>query len=67
MTNDGSRVLFNVWNTQAAGPAFIANMADLSSIPLSFDSGELTTSGTLTGSGNAAYLVTTNGRIVKIR
>ena len=65
VANDGSRVLFDVWTMQVAGPAFIANMADGSSIPLPLDSGELTAAGTLSGSGNAAYLVTTNGRIVK--
>lgn len=65
ITNDGSRVLYNVRAGQAAGPAFIANTSDGSSIPLPLDPGELATAGTLSGSGNAAYLVTTSGRIVK--
>ncbi len=64
MSNDGSQVLFNVWSTQAAGPAYLwnSNGSPLIALP---DPGEIATSGTLGGLGTAGYLATSEGRIVK--
>ncbi|MGH9351725.1 MAG: hypothetical protein ACRD2G_06145, partial [Terriglobia bacterium] len=65
MTNDGKQVLFNVWDKQAAGPAYIADTSTGASTPVPLNAQELATGGTISGSGNAVYLATSEGRIVK--
>lgn len=66
MTNDGKQVLYNFWGEdQNAGTAYLSNTSSGVSTALVLDSGELATTGTLSGSGNATYLATLRGRIVK--
>jgi uncharacterized protein (TIGR03437 family) len=65
MTNDGKQALYSVWSGEYAGPAYLSNTSTGISTELVLDAGELATAGTLSGSGNAAYLATSHGRIVK--
>jgi uncharacterized protein (TIGR03437 family) len=64
ITNDGKQALYNVWSGEYAGPAYLSNTSTGISARLDLDAGELATAGTLSGSGNAAFLVTSQGRIV---
>jgi uncharacterized protein (TIGR03437 family) len=65
MTNDGKQALYNVWSGEFAGPAYLSNTLTGIGTELVLDAGELATAGALSGSGNAAYLATSHGRIVK--
>ncbi|MDQ6708566.1 MAG: hypothetical protein M3Z85_21615 [Acidobacteriota bacterium] len=65
-SNDGRRVLYRVTKLSAAGPAFVADAATGRSSPILLPDGELATDGTLSGFGNAAFLLTTTGRIASV-
>src|SRR5260370_38013179 len=67
LSKDGHWVLFRVADLQFGleGPAYIVNTVTGETQPLTLPDGELATDGTLSGSGNAAFLVTSAGRIVR--
>jgi uncharacterized protein (TIGR03437 family) len=67
LSSDGNWVLFRVTDLQfgPGGPAYIVNAETGETQPLTLPDDELATDGTLSGSGNAAFLVTSAGRIVR--
>ena len=65
MSNDGHLVLYRVIVQSFAGPAYVANIATGQTVELATSDGSLATDGTLSGSGNAAFVVTTTGSIVR--
>jgi uncharacterized protein (TIGR03437 family) len=67
LSNDGQWVLFRVADLQFGpeGPGYIVNTVTGETQPLTLPDGELAADGTLSGSGNAAFLVTSAGRIVR--
>lgn len=66
LSQDGQWVLFRVAEGRPEGPAFIGSTATGEVWPLPLSEGELVSEGTLSGWGNAAFLVTTTGRIARI-
>ncbi len=67
LSDNGKRVLFRVGPAnEPAGPAYAADSATGKLQPLPLEEGELVSDGTLSGSGELAFLVTTAGRIVKV-
>jgi uncharacterized protein (TIGR03437 family) len=66
VSNDGRLVLFRVLWRGLEGPAYIVNTETAQPVPVELPDGELATDGVLTGSGNAALLVTTQGRIARV-
>ena len=65
-SRDFGMVLFRHSYFGSPGPAYIADTATGRSTLLPLADGELVTDGTLSGSGAAAFLVTTRGRMVKV-
>jgi uncharacterized protein (TIGR03437 family) len=65
-SNDSRRVLYRVTKLSLEGPAFIADTATGGSTLILLPNGELAADGTLSGDGNAAFLVTTAGRIASV-
>jgi uncharacterized protein (TIGR03437 family) len=65
-SSDGKTALFRI-NRQGAlnGPAYLADVASGRITAIGLPDGEYVSDGTLTGTGDIAFLVTTAGRIVK--
>jgi uncharacterized protein (TIGR03437 family) len=67
LSNNGQRVLFRVGDNNAAeGRAYLSDVPSGKTEPMPLAEGELVSDGTLTGSGDLAFLVTTAGRLVKV-
>jgi uncharacterized protein (TIGR03437 family) len=67
LSNNGQRVLFRAGGDAAAeGLAYLSDVSTGKTQPVRLEEGELVSDGTLSGSGNVAFLVTTTGRLVKI-
>jgi uncharacterized protein (TIGR03437 family) len=68
ISNDGLHVLYNKVPADGpfAGTAFVADTATGESLPIRLPSGEQIIDGTLSGSGDVAFLVTTSNRLVKV-
>ena len=66
LTGDGQKLLYIVADTSGAGTAFLANTATGESAQLPLPSGEAVVTGTLSGNGNMAFLLTTTGRVAGI-
>jgi len=65
MSNDGHFVLYRVIVQSFDGPAYVADIATGRTLAIIDPDGSLTTDGTLSGSGNTAFLVTTTGAILR--
>jgi uncharacterized protein (TIGR03437 family) len=65
VSNNGQRVLYRVAGKTIAGPALVWDVATGVSTRIPLDDGELVTDGTLSGSGEVAFVVTTSARIAK--
>jgi uncharacterized protein (TIGR03437 family) len=65
VSSDGRYVLFQA-GTGASGTAYVADTSSGTSQSIPLNAGELVSAGTLTGSGNLAFLATTEGRIVTV-
>jgi uncharacterized protein (TIGR03437 family) len=67
LSNNGKRVLFRVGESGAPeGPAYLADVPSGKTETMALAEGELVTDGTVSGSGELAFLVTTTGRLVKV-
>jgi uncharacterized protein (TIGR03437 family) len=67
LSNNGQRVLFRVGERNGLeGPAYVADTRSGKCQPIPLADGELVSDGTLSGSGELAFLVTTTGRLVKV-
>jgi len=67
LSNNGQRVLFRVGDNNAAeGRAYLSDVPSGKTEPMPLAEGELVTDGTLSGSGDLVFLVTTAGRLVKV-
>jgi hypothetical protein len=66
-SNNGQRVLFRVGGDAATeGLAYLSGVTTGKTQPVRLEEGELVSDGTLSGSGDLAFLVTTTGRLVKL-
>jgi uncharacterized protein (TIGR03437 family) len=65
MSSDGHVVLYRVVHQSLDGPAYVANTATGQTVELAYPGRSLATDGTLSGSGNAAFLVITAGAILR--
>ncbi len=63
---DGRHVLYRMAGRSLEGPAFLLDTTTGTASEVALPAGELATDGTLSGSGNAAFLITTAGRILRI-
>jgi len=67
LSNNGQRVLYRIGPINAAeGLAYLSDVATGKTRPMPLEEGELVSDGTLSGSGDLAFLATTTGRLVKI-
>jgi uncharacterized protein (TIGR03437 family) len=67
LSNNGQRVLYRVGATDATeGLAYLSDVPTGKTQPMPLEEGELVSDGTLSGSGDLAFLVTMTGRLVKI-
>ncbi|HEY1496520.1 MAG TPA: hypothetical protein VGF49_18330 [Candidatus Solibacter sp.] len=65
-SNDGRRILYRVADKgQLNGPSFVWDSATGATIPITLETGELATAGTMSGDGGSAFVATTHARIVK--
>ncbi len=65
MTSDARYVLYRVGVRRREGQAFLADTVTGAREPVPLREGELASAGTLSGSGNAVFVATTAGRIVR--
>src|SRR5215471_16014336 len=66
VSRDGRYVLFRATVGQPAGIAYVADISTGKAEAISLPDGELVTDGTLSGLGDAAFLATSTGRIVRV-
>jgi uncharacterized protein (TIGR03437 family) len=67
LSNNGQRVLYRIGPSDATeGLAYLSDVAAGKTRPMPLEPGELVSGGTLSGSGDLAFLVTTAGRLVRI-
>jgi uncharacterized protein (TIGR03437 family) len=67
ISNNGQRVLFKVGNDPAEeGRAYFSDVPSGKTQPMPLGEGELVSDGTLSGSGDFAFVVTTAGRLAKV-
>ena len=67
LSNNGQRVLYRVGLSDATeGLAYLSDVSTGKTQPMPLAEGELVSGGTLSGSGELAFLVTTTGRLVKV-
>jgi uncharacterized protein (TIGR03437 family) len=68
ISNDGGTVLYRRVPEYGPfqGPAYVADTASGESRPIALPAGELVSDGTLSGSGDLAFLATTAGRLIKV-
>lgn len=62
---DGRRALYRIAGREPEGPAFLVDTVTRQRTPIPLPAGELATGGTLSGSGEVAFLVTNLGRLVR--
>jgi uncharacterized protein (TIGR03437 family) len=66
VSRDGQYVLFRATVGQPAGIAHVADISTGKVEAISLPDGELVSDGTLSGLGNAAFLATSTGRVVRV-
>jgi len=67
LSNNGQRVLCRVGlSNTTEGLAYLSDVSTGKTQPIPLENGELVSDGTLSGSGDLVFLVTTNGCLVKI-
>jgi uncharacterized protein (TIGR03437 family) len=66
VSRDGRYVLFRATVGQPAGIAYVADISTGKVEAISLPDGELVSDGTLSGLGNAAFLATSTGRVVRV-
>ena len=66
VSRDGRYVLFRTTVGQPTGIAYVADISTGKAEAISLPDGELVTDGTLSGLGDAAFLATSTGRVVRV-